>query len=73
MGLTLSIAVEKETGFKNIEIGILELSSFDSVKLFVETFEKNNDRLDILLENAGIASFDVEITNDGWDKRYILF
>jgi retinol dehydrogenase 12 len=73
MGLTLSIAVEKETGFKNIEIGILELSSFDSVKHFVETFEKNNDRLDILLENAGIASFDVEITNDGWDKRYILF
>jgi retinol dehydrogenase 12 len=65
-------AIEKETGFKSTEIGILELSSFDSVKKFAENFEKSNDRLDILLENAGYASPIVETTNDGWDKRFVL-
>jgi retinol dehydrogenase 12 len=68
----LTTAIEKETGFKNTEIGILELSSFDSVKKFVETFEKGNDRLDILLENAAYASPVIETTDDGWNKPYVL-
>jgi retinol dehydrogenase 12 len=63
-------AIEKETGFKDTEIGILELSSFDSVKKFVETFEQGNHRLDILLENAAYGSHTTEMTTDGWDKRY---
>ncbi|KAK7044162.1 hypothetical protein VNI00_007882 [Paramarasmius palmivorus] len=62
-------AVEKikaETGYK-AELWIIDLSSFASVKAFVDKFEKEGGRLDILVENAGIiGSEDYQVTKDGW-------
>ncbi|KAK7044161.1 hypothetical protein VNI00_007881 [Paramarasmius palmivorus] len=62
-------AVEKikaETGYQ-AELWIIDLSSFASVKAFVDKFEKEGGRLDILVENAGImGSEEYEVTEDGW-------
>ncbi|KAF9555291.1 short-chain dehydrogenase [Agrocybe pediades] len=60
--------IVKATGCQTVELKLVDLAEFESVKSFVKNFEQENDRLDILLENAGLlpdpkASF----TKDGWD------
>ncbi|KAF8903501.1 hypothetical protein CPB84DRAFT_1845793 [Gymnopilus junonius] len=62
-------AIKQETGFQDVELWLLDLGSFASVRSFAERFEKEGGRLDILVENAANApTFDyVEFTNDGWE------
>ncbi|KAF7376690.1 NAD(P)-binding protein [Mycena sanguinolenta] len=63
-------AVEKikaETGYNNAELWIVDLADFSSVKSFADKFEKNGGRLDILVENAGVATPRYEATKDGWE------
>ena len=38
----------------------LDLSSFESIRNFVDEFNKNNIRLDVLVNNAGIFPWDYE-------------
>ncbi|KAF9263968.1 short-chain dehydrogenase [Marasmius fiardii PR-910] len=63
-------AVDKlkaETGFKNIELWTVDLASFDSVKAIKEKIAKL-DRLDILVENAALATIQYVVTPDGWEQ-----
>ncbi|KAK7056347.1 hypothetical protein VNI00_002901 [Paramarasmius palmivorus] len=56
-----------ETGYKNAEFWQLDLASFASVKSFVNKYEKEGERLDILIENAGVTGPKTyETTSDGW-------
>ncbi|KAK7464845.1 hypothetical protein VKT23_006050 [Stygiomarasmius scandens] len=55
------------TGFPHIELRILDLNSFSSIKHFVDKLDAEESRLDILVENAGIhANNKYETTKDGW-------
>lgn len=54
----------QETKFRN---WVVDLSDFRSVKAFAEKVEKELDRLDIFLANAGIAKSSKEITKDGYE------
>lgn len=49
-----------------------DMTSFTSVKSCVKTFLSEHDRLDILLENAGIAEYGgtASLTVDGWEKAW---
>ncbi|KAI0790815.1 hypothetical protein C8Q75DRAFT_806195 [Abortiporus biennis] len=60
--------IESETGYSKGEAWALELSSFSSVLAFVERFEKEDVPLDILVDNAAIATFTYEQTADGWES-----
>merc|ERR1712136_113665 len=61
--------IKKNTGNMNVIFMQLDLSSLTSVKEFVETFVKNEERLDILINNAGmIAGDEVELNEDGIEK-----
>ncbi|PPQ94445.1 hypothetical protein CVT25_002536 [Psilocybe cyanescens] len=60
--------IEQETGCKNVEAWVLELADFSSVKAFGERFEKDGGRLDILMENAGLATTELNFTEDGWES-----
>ncbi|KZS97484.1 NAD(P)-binding protein [Sistotremastrum niveocremeum HHB9708] len=66
---TAEAAVEditKTTGCKTVEFWPLDLQSFSSVSAFVTRFEKEGGgRLDILVENAAIATGDYKKTGDG--------
>jgi retinol dehydrogenase 12 len=62
-----SIELKKETSFDKAEVGILDLSNFESVKAFADKFLKENERLDLLCENAGMMTYDYEATKDGWE------
>lgn len=60
--------IKSETGFKAIELRLIDLASFASVKSFVETIKKDDVRIDILVLNAGVAKFEYSVTEDGWEE-----
>src|ERR1700761_3536729 len=66
-------AIAADTGYKS-ECWTLDLASFKSVSAFVDRFEKEGGgRLDILLENAGVALRKFDPTPDGWDQTSASF
>lgn len=48
----------------------LDLSSLKSIKYFAERFIANFDRLDILLNNAGIMLVPYSLTEDGFEQTF---
>lgn len=65
-----------------VETWELDLASFGSVKAFAKrgilseqfrrltTVEAELDRLDILIENAGVATHHFRMTSNGWEETY---
>lgn len=70
-GKLAAAMVEEVTLFKGVEVWELDLGSFDSVKSFAARCAAL-DRLDILVENAGIATEEWVVTKDGWESTYVL-
>lgn len=64
--------IKQSTGF-DAELWLIDLCSFASVKAFVDKFEKEVERLDILVANAAIISTKYETTEDGWETSCVLF
>jgi retinol dehydrogenase-12 len=54
----------------NINFLELDLTSLDSVKTAAETFKRDNDRLDILVTNAGIMAHPPGLTKDGYEIQF---
>ena len=48
----------------------LDLSSFASIKAAAETFQRENDRLDILMNNAGLMASPPGLTTDGYEIQF---
>ncbi|PSR98928.1 hypothetical protein PHLCEN_2v4248 [Hermanssonia centrifuga] len=59
------VAIEKETGYEGIELGILDQSKFSSVLEFARRF--GDEPLDVLVANAGVLPQKFETTEDGWE------
>ncbi|KAG6872921.1 hypothetical protein C0995_005179 [Termitomyces sp. Mi166 len=59
--------IQQETGYLTAELWIVDLSEFSSVVAFLDKFEKDGGRLDILLENASILPRTYTTTSDGWE------
>ncbi|KAI4461904.1 phosphatidylinositol-glycan biosynthesis class f protein-related [Holotrichia oblita] len=55
----------KETGNKNVSYKLIDLTSLQSVRNFAEEFNKTEDRLDILVNNAALGVFEKDYTDDG--------
>lgn len=63
--------IQKETGYQNIASWPLELSDFASTKAFADRFDREGGgRLDILVLNAGMVSYDYNLTGDGYETAY---
>ena len=54
----------------NAEILKLDLASLKSVHEFMETFKTKYDRLDVLLNNAGIMMVPYGKTSDGFERQF---
>ncbi|KAK0476366.1 hypothetical protein IW261DRAFT_1339715 [Armillaria novae-zelandiae] len=59
--------IQAETGYSKAELWIIDLANFSSVTAFADKAERELDRLDILIENAGIATWQYEEV-EGWEK-----
>ncbi|KAF9460538.1 short-chain dehydrogenase [Collybia nuda] len=60
--------LKRETGFESVELWIIDLASFSSISRFATKFEEDGGRLDILVQNAAIATCEYQETLDGWES-----
>ena len=58
---------QQESGGSNIELMTLDLGSFDSIRAFASDFKAKYDRLDVLVNNAGVITIKRELTQDGYE------
>lgn len=66
------VAVEKlrELTGNNFEYGVMELDKFDTVKAFAKQWKESHERLDILINNAGIMGVPFTLTEDGFELQF---
>ena len=64
--------IKAETGNNNVSLLDLDLSSLDSVRLCAAQFKSSHDKLDILLNNAGLTSASEVITEDGFELQFAV-
>ncbi|MFE0556281.1 SDR family oxidoreductase [Paenibacillus sp. NPDC058910] len=57
----------QESGSSKIELMTLDLGSFDSIRVFASDFKAKYDRLDVLVNNAGVVTLKRELTQDGYE------
>ncbi len=62
-------AIRGEGPSGEIEVAELDLADLSSVKTFVEQFEKRYDRLDLLVNNAGVMMPPASKTADGFELQ----
>ncbi|KAI9145654.1 hypothetical protein BKA69DRAFT_1121463 [Paraphysoderma sedebokerense] len=63
-------SIKEATGNESLFFLKLDLSSFTSIKDFVRGFNSKFDRLDILINNAGLLSSVHRLTEDGFEIHF---
>ena len=53
----------------NLELAPLDLSSLRSVRSFAEWFQRTHERLDVLVNNAGVMAIPRQLTEDGFELQ----
>ncbi len=64
--------IVKSTENEKIDLIIGDLASLDSVRSIVERLGERSDRLDLLINNAGIIPGEREETVDGYEKSFAV-
>ncbi|KAL0571121.1 hypothetical protein V5O48_010840, partial [Marasmius crinis-equi] len=65
-GLDAVNQLKAETGFQNVDLWVSDLTSFESVTSVKDKIDAL-ERLDILVENAGVAMDEYVVTKDDWE------
>lgn len=61
-----------ESTEQEVEIGRMDLESLDSIKTFAQQWLSKHDRLDILINNAGVMTGSIAFTKEGWEKHFAV-
>uniref|UniRef100_A0A671QU00 Zgc:153441 n=1 Tax=Sinocyclocheilus anshuiensis TaxID=1608454 RepID=A0A671QU00_9TELE len=64
--------IRRSTGNGNIVVRHLNLSSLLSVQQFVHEYTATEDRLDILINNAGVMMCPKSLTEDGYETQFAI-
>lgn len=62
--------IKKEVPSAHIVFLEMDLASFSSVKLAADAFLSENDRLDVLINNAGVFATPPGLTTDGYEIQF---
>uniref|UniRef100_A0A336MUF0 CSON005967 protein n=1 Tax=Culicoides sonorensis TaxID=179676 RepID=A0A336MUF0_CULSO len=60
----------EKSGSSEVFVEILDLTSFESIKDFAKRFLSNEEKLDILINNAGIMACPKMLTKDGFEMQF---
>lgn len=63
-------AIKKATGKESVELMILDLASYDSVRKFARDFKQKHDKLHLLVNNAGLIMGKRVLTSDGPETTF---
>jgi retinol dehydrogenase-14 len=61
-------AIKQESGNRHIEVMQLDLASLSSIRQFARQFSQKYQKLNVLINNAGLSSMTREETQDGFEK-----
>ncbi|KAK0186869.1 hypothetical protein F5146DRAFT_935933 [Armillaria mellea] len=61
------IRLQEDTNYSKAELWVIDLASFRSVTAFADKCARELDRLDILVENAGMSPFGKYDVVEGWE------
>jgi len=64
--------VRSTTGSERIETLVADLSVMSNVRDLAEAFRRRHDRLDVLLNNAGLILSDRRVTADGFETTFAV-
>lgn len=64
------VEIEAAVPWADVEAGIVDLGSLESVKEFAESFVSTHNRLDVLINNAGIMFPPPGTTVDGFESQF---
>ena len=62
--------IRAEVSGARVEVGSLDLASLASVAAFVDRFGSDHQRLDLLINNAGLMAIDQSTTEDGFETQF---
>ncbi len=62
--------VQQSTGSESVELLDLDLASFDSVRAAAASFLERHDRLDLLINNAGLILSERRTTQEGFESTF---
>jgi NAD(P)-dependent dehydrogenase (short-subunit alcohol dehydrogenase family) len=69
-GRAVAEAIAASTGSSAVEVEELELGSLASVRAFAARFLARHDRLDVLVNNAGVMACPLARTSDGFEMQF---
>ena len=83
MGATLALGVRdakksdvareeiaRETGNTTLDLPLLDLASFRSIRRFADALKARHTPLDVLVNNAGIFTRDRHVTEEGHESQF---
>jgi NAD(P)-dependent dehydrogenase (short-subunit alcohol dehydrogenase family) len=63
-------AIRESTGNRQVEVAALELDSLESVRTCAAGFLEGHERLDLLINNAGVMACPFSKTRDGFERQF---
>jgi len=64
------VAEEVKAAGRKIEVMKLDLGSFKSIRAFADAFKSKYNRLDVLVNNAGLSPIRKTMTEDGFEQQF---
>lgn len=69
-GQLVAKAITEKTGNHNIDTLPLDLASFASIRAAADEFLAEHPKLDVLINNAGVYTEQLELTEDGYELQF---
>ena len=68
-GLEAVAHAKRESGSEDLSFARCDLASLASIRAFADQFKQQHERLDVLINNAGVLTLKREETEDGFEKQ----
>ena len=64
--------IKEKSGYDRIELMLCDFSSQNSIRRFAEDFKQQHERLDVLVNNAGVVLRERSMTEDGFESTFAI-